>query len=197
MHADRSVHEPEPPPDPDSPLADSMEGTLEQPPASLITHFWSPGWNSDQSLNKFQEEVAGPLLGGDPGRRLLEPQPKSRPTFFPEVPDSLGERPGEFLAVPIPHIFGSDELSLLSPGVAALAPRPYVALSPEDAAVLGVAADGELEVVWDGVWGAFPVRLLPGLPRGLVGVPAGVPGALTLTAPAWVRLALRAREEGA
>jgi len=197
MHADRNVDEPEPPPDPDSPLADSMEGTLAQPPAPLITRFWSPGWNSDQSLNKFQEEVAGPLLGGDPGRRLLEPATTRQPAFFPEAPDPLGERPGEFLAVPIPHIFGSEELSLLSPGVAELAPRPYVALSPEDAASLGVAADGELEVVWDGVRRPFPVKLLPGLPRGLAGVPAGIPGALTLTAPAWVRLARRAREEAA
>ena len=26
-----------------------------------------------QALNKFQEEIAGPLRGGDPGVRLIEP----------------------------------------------------------------------------------------------------------------------------
>ena len=34
--------------------------------------FWAPGWNSIQAVNKFQEEIAGPLRGGDPGVRLLE-----------------------------------------------------------------------------------------------------------------------------
>ena len=41
--------------------------------------------------------------------------------------------------LPLHHIFGSEELSL-SPGVAELAPRPYVALNPDDAESL---VDGE------------------------------------------------------
>ena len=66
--ANLSVHEPRPPSDPDTPLSFTMEGFQGQPPSPLITQFWSPGWNSNQSLNKFQEEIAGPLRGGDPGR---------------------------------------------------------------------------------------------------------------------------------
>jgi NADH-quinone oxidoreductase subunit G len=44
-----------------------------QPPPALIPRYWSPGWNSVQAINKFQIEGGGPLHGGDPGRRLIEP----------------------------------------------------------------------------------------------------------------------------
>jgi NADH-quinone oxidoreductase subunit G len=68
------VHEPKPPEDPDSPLAFTMEGLRAPPPPPLIPRFWAPGWNSDQSMNKFQDEVGGGLRGGDPGVRLFEPE---------------------------------------------------------------------------------------------------------------------------
>ena len=73
MFANIDVYEPKPPEDPDSPLNFSMEGFHGDPPPALIPRFWAPGWNSVQSLNKFQEEVGGPLRGGNPGRRLIEP----------------------------------------------------------------------------------------------------------------------------
>ncbi len=79
MTANVDVHEPQPPDDPDSPLAFSMEGYDGQPPPALLPAFWAPGWNSVQALNKFQIEVGGPLRGGDPGRRLIEPASRGRP----------------------------------------------------------------------------------------------------------------------
>ena len=72
--ANRTVHEPAPPTDPDSPFVFSMEGQpLTSAPGRLLPFYWWPRWNSVQSLNKFQEEVGGPLRGGEPGVRLLEP----------------------------------------------------------------------------------------------------------------------------
>ncbi len=82
MHAKENVNEPKTPDDPDSPLAYSMEGYQEQPPSSLIPRYWSPGWNSVQALNKFQQEVGGPLRGGDPGKRLIEPPEESDHAYF-------------------------------------------------------------------------------------------------------------------
>ena len=67
MHADVDVSEPKPPDDPNSPLAFSMEGYEGRPPPALLAHDWAPHWNSVQALNKFQEEIGGPLRGGDPG----------------------------------------------------------------------------------------------------------------------------------
>ncbi len=136
IHAAETVHEPQPPEDPDSPLAFTMEGYPNQPPPPLIPRFWAPGWNSVQSLNKFQEEVAGPLRGGNPGRRLIEPGSDSPGRYFDEVPEAFERRDGYLLVVPGYHAFGSEELSILSPALAELAPKPYIAVNPEDAARL-------------------------------------------------------------
>ena len=40
--------------------------------------------------------------------------------------------------MPLYHIFGSEELSAAAPAVAELAPAPYLALNPADAAAFGL-----------------------------------------------------------
>ena len=134
MRANISVVEPKPPADPDSALAFSMEGASVQPPSALQPFFWSPGWNSIQSVNKFQSEIGDALRGGDAGIRLFEPSPGG--AYFTAVPPAFARRDAEWLIVPIEHIFGSEELSLQAPAVAELAPGPYLALNAADAASL-------------------------------------------------------------
>jgi NADH-quinone oxidoreductase subunit G len=199
MYADRDVHEPQPPQDVDSPLAFSMEGYSGPPPSALIREYWAPGWNSVQALNKFQQEVGGPLLGGDPGRRLIEPAPGAGtewfrgvpPAFHPVaevVPIGAGGDDTRGLAVPLYHIFGSEELSVLSRGVAHLSPGPYVALRPDDAARIVVKEGGLVCVTAAGAEYRLPVRLRPSLPEGVVGLPAGLAGGPVVDLPAWVEL---------
>jgi NADH-quinone oxidoreductase subunit G len=118
MLANVSLHEPKPPDDPDSPLAFSMEGYQGQPPAPLIARYWSPGWNSVQALNKFQQEVNGPLKGGDPGQRLIEPNREGPVRYYKEIPAASQLSNGEWLTGPRPHIFSSEELSGYAPGIA-------------------------------------------------------------------------------
>src|SRR5690606_19375260 len=72
MHAAVNVSEQKPPVDQDSPLSYTMEGSRLQPPPSAVPFYWAPGWNSIQAVNKYQQEVGGPLKGGDPGIKLLE-----------------------------------------------------------------------------------------------------------------------------
>ncbi|HKE27448.1 MAG TPA: NADH-quinone oxidoreductase subunit NuoG [Bryobacteraceae bacterium] len=179
MLANITVDEPKPPTDPDAPLAFSMEGNPDQPPAALQPFFWTPGWNSIQSVNKFQEEIGGPMRHGDPGVRTLEPDGNKRP-LFAEVPARFEARSGEWLLVPLYHIFGSEELSGFAPGIAQLSPQPYIALNPEDAA----AFDGEAELLGR----RLPLTQTPELPRGLAGVPAGVPPFAGLNLPMWSRI---------
>ena len=50
-----------------------MEGYYGPMPSALMPRFWTPGWNSVQSVTKFQEEVNGPYRDGNPGYRLVEP----------------------------------------------------------------------------------------------------------------------------
>ena len=80
-----------------------------------------------------QAEVGGELRGGDPGKRLIEPAVMVRPDYFREIPRPFSPQDGRWLLLPIHHIFGSEELSMLSHNIAQLAPKPYLALNPEDA----------------------------------------------------------------
>jgi NADH-quinone oxidoreductase subunit G len=178
MLANITVHEPKPPADPDSPLAFSMEGYPDQPPPSLVPFFWTPGWNSYQAVNKFQEEIAGPLRGGPAGVRLVE-QGKGD-GFFRNAPQPFQPRAGEWLLVARHHIFGSDALSREAPAIAELTPQPYVALNPQDAA----AFDAEVEVAGHRV----PVARDATLPRGVAAIPAGLPPFEGLELPQWSRI---------
>jgi NADH-quinone oxidoreductase subunit G len=189
MHADVSVHEPQPPADPDSPLSFSMEGYQGQPPSALIPRFWAPRWNSVQSVNKFQEEVAGPLRGGNPGQRLVEPRPGAQGEYFTEVPDAFKRRDGHLLVVPGYHIFGSEELSTLAPAIAELATRPYIAVNPQDAAEFAVDKDGLMEIAFSQVSHHLPVKFLPTVPAGLAIVPMGLAGLPWNGLPFWWKYA--------
>jgi NADH-quinone oxidoreductase subunit G len=185
MLADVSVHEPKPPEDPDSPLTFSMEGYPGAPPPSLIPRYWAPAWNSVQALNKFQDEVGGPLRGGDPGVRLVEPEASAAATYFASVPPAFVPREGEWRIVPRHHIFGSEELSVLSPAVRERAPQPYVALHPADVARLRLAAAEPVDLSVGDASYRVPHVAAPDLPRGVAEFPVGLPGLTGLVLPAW------------
>ncbi len=190
MEADRTVHEPKPPQDVDAPLTFSMEGAQGPPPPPALAHdFWAPGWNSVQAFNRFQEEIAGPLRGGDPGIRLIEPAAGSRTDWFTPPPRAFARRQASWRLVPLYHIHGSEELSSLAPGVASLAPAPYLALGPGDAASLQVADGDEVEIELGGRKLQLPVRLRPDLPAGVAGLPSGLPGLYCPADPGWTEIA--------
>jgi len=170
MLADITVHEPQPPDDPDSPLSFSMEGYPQQPPPALVPFFWAPGWNSPQAALKYQRESGGP------GVRLVEPDPQSSAPYFDRPPAAFQPRDGEWLVVPLFEIFGSEELSRHAPAVAQLTPRPYVAVSPD---ALQLTEGQEVRVTVCGSTYQLPVRLAPSLPAGVIGLPVPFGG------PAW------------
>jgi NADH-quinone oxidoreductase subunit G len=176
MVANISVHEPKPTDDPDSPLAFSMEGSNSLPPSPLIPRFWAPGWNSIQSLNKFQSEVGGPLIGGNPGCRLVEPSRNEENTYFQDIPPAFEPRKDEWLVVPLYHIYGSEEQSMLTPGIAMQAPQPYLGVNSADAARLHLKEGEQAEIQAGGVSYSLPIRQVPGLPEGVAGLPMGLAG---------------------
>jgi NADH-quinone oxidoreductase subunit G len=189
IRANLDVHERQPPPaDPDTPLAFSMEGYPGQPPPPLIPVFWAPHWNSGQALNKFQDEVGGPLRGGDPGVRLIEPGQAPETGYFGNVPAAFQRQAGKWLLAPLFHIFGSEELSVLAPGIAKLAAARYLALHPDDAAELGLDAGADAELHLERAAFRLPVLLRPDLPRGVAGLPAGLPSLDGIVLPAWAEI---------
>jgi NADH-quinone oxidoreductase subunit G len=191
-----NLHEPRPEQDASSPLAYTMEGRLQQPPSALVPRFWSPGWNSDQSLNKFQIEVGGPLRGGDPGVRIIEPPAEARGSYFPTDAVPVPIQPGTILLVARHHVFGSEELSVLSRGIASRTPAPYIALCAEDAKALDLTEGQKaLVAIKDGERKAISVVLtvvFRELPHGVASVPWGVPGMPVHELPAVARLSAQA-----
>ena len=189
MVADRTVHEPKPPGDPDTALTFTMEGFQGQPPPALVPRFWAPGWNSVQSVNFYQREVGGPLRGGDPGRRLIEPAGGGAPAYFDQVPPPFAREASAWWCVPFHHVFGSEELSALAGALGARVPRPYIALNPADVGRAGFEEGAEVLLLLDTTTHRLAVRAWPSLPAGVAGVPVGLPALPWLPIPAWGRIA--------
>ncbi|MEO8858585.1 MAG: NADH-quinone oxidoreductase subunit NuoG [Burkholderiaceae bacterium] len=172
MHANVSVFDQPPPRDADSPLAFSMEGHQGEAPPALNPRFWAPGWNSVQSLNKFQDEVGGALHGGNPGVRLIEPGTPPHPAarWRGAAPAPFERVEGEWLFVPLQQVFGSEELSSHAPGIAALSSPAFLSLGPDDASDLGLVAGDAVGLQLGGVERQLALRLQPELPRGVAGL---------------------------
>ena len=141
MRADVSVHEPKQPVDEESPLSFSMEGLSVGQPSSLMSYSWSPGWNSNQSIQKFQDEAGGEMKGGSAGVRLIIPG-HGVEAHTNSVPEAFQPSSTKLLLVPVYRVFGSDELSAKAPAIAELAGEPQLILCPEDASNFQVV-DGD------------------------------------------------------
>jgi NADH-quinone oxidoreductase subunit G len=192
--AERGGFELAPAADPDSPLAFSMEGYQGQPPSSLVPFYWRPGWNSVQALNKYQSAVGGPLRGGDPGIRLIEPLEDAQARYFTDIPSRFTPRKTEWLVVPLYRIFGSEELSGYAPAVQELIPGVSLSLHNLDAGRLGVEEGDEVDLTLDESVFPLSVRISEEMPSGVAGillVGPKIPGLPTL--PAWGRIRKRSR----
>ena len=178
-----NISEPKQPEDPDSALSYSMEGTPDKPPAALVPFFWSPGWNSIQSTNTYQEEPGGPMRGGDAGVRMFEPAAPNGQAWFSAIPPAFEPREGEWLLVPMYHFIGSEELSHAARGLAELATKPHVAVNCAD-----LAEGKEVEVSSAGGTFRLPVRHQADLPPGVACLSAGIAPLAGVALPAWGRI---------
>ncbi len=183
MRANISVHEPRQPQDKDTAFAFSMEGySGSKEDRQQIPFAWSPGWNSPQAWNKFQDEVGGHLRAGDPGVRLIEAKGASLGWF--SVPTAFNPAQGTWQAAPLHHLFGSEEMSSRAAPIAERTPEAYVALAKDEADRLGVNDGALLQLSINGQNLRLPLRVseelaigLVGLPVGLAGIPAAIAGA--------------------
>ncbi|HEY9049165.1 MAG TPA: NADH-quinone oxidoreductase subunit NuoG [Ohtaekwangia sp.] len=185
MNADKNVSEPKPPEDPDSAMSYTMEGYRGMPPSSMIPFFWSPGWNSVQSVNKYQQEIGASLRGGDPGIRLLNPVMEKPFEYFKAIPEAFRPMEDHLWIMPVYHIFGSEELSARSPSVAQRIEEPYILLHHDDALNLHLQ-DGELLTLHIGAHiYTLPVRITTEIPNGVAAVPYGFDGIPYAELPEW------------
>ena len=176
MRADISVHEPRTPQDNDTAFNFSMEGySGSAEPRQQVPFAWSPGWNSPQAWNKFQDEVGGHIRAGDPGTRLIESTGDSL-NWFAAVPRAFNPAPGTWQVVPFFHLFGSEENSSKAAPVQERIPAAYVALAKSEADRLGVNEGALLSLNVAGQTLRLPLRINEELGAGLVALPAGIAG---------------------
>lgn len=195
--ANVTVIEPRPPDDPETPFAFTMEGEQNVVPGPVVPRFWYPGWNSENAVSKFQIEVGGPLDGGNPGKRLIEPSGAlSAIPPQPETPSpSQGEGRGEgaashsIILLPRPRIFGSEELSCLAEGIAELIPAAEVVLHPDTAARFGLSECCDAEITIGRRTLRLPVRLDASTAHDCAVAPAGFSQTIGITSPVWVKIA--------
>ena len=176
MRANISVHEPRTSQDNDTAFSFSMEGySGSVEPRQQVPFAWSPGWNSPQAWNKFQDEVGGHLRAGDPGTRLIESQGDNL-GWFASVPRAFSPAQGTWQVVPFYHLFGSEENSSKAAPVQERIPAAYVALAKSEADRLGVNEGALLSLNVAGQTLRLPLRINEELGAGLVALPAGLAG---------------------
>ena len=128
---------------------------------------------------------AAPLPGGDRRARCAAADAGRRWSSRGRAPTARpvdaarrrrSRRGGRVAARARQHVFGSGELSVLTPGIAAQAPAPYVAVNAADAATSGARPARLLDVLLDGQTARLPlrvdVRCRPGSPACRSGCPA-------------------------
>ncbi|MCE2575233.1 NADH-quinone oxidoreductase subunit NuoG [Komagataeibacter sp. FNDCR2] len=167
-----SVHDQPPPASPDTPFSSSMEGAYgPDMPAPLVPGYQVPSWNSVQALNRFQGEIGGALRGGESGIRLFpatgrDGAPDAPYPYSTDIPPPFVAREDSVLVLPDARVFGSEELSMLSPPVAARASAPTLRVP------VGFAPATHMTLHLEDGAHVLPVEPLPGLPPGLVLCPA-------------------------
>ncbi|MFJ3370645.1 NADH-quinone oxidoreductase subunit NuoG [Pseudomonas sp. NPDC086251] len=176
MRADINVHEPRTSQDNDTAFSFSMEGySGSVEPRQQVPFAWSPGWNSPQAWNKFQDEVGGHIRAGDPGTRLIESTGDSL-NWFASVPRAFNPAQGTWQVVPFFHLFGSEENSSKAAPVQERIPAAYVSLAKSEADRLGVNDGALLSLNLAGQTLRLPLRINEELGAGLVALPAGIAG---------------------
>ena len=187
MRANVSVHEPKQREDEETPLAFTMEGLNRTQPGALLPWVWSPGWNSNQSVQKFQDHPGGALKGGTAGVRLLTAggHGKTGPTHSNRAAEARAQT-GHWQLVPRQRIFGSEELSALSPAIAELTESGFIEINNADATALGVATGDGLHI-GDGL-ATLEVRVNDTVAQGCAGYSCGLAGTDNLTPLACVIL---------
>jgi len=191
MNAGVNVHEPQQPHDHESPLAFSMEGLNRDQPAALTPYVWSPGWNSNQSLQKFQAEVDGPLKGGTAGVKLL--QSSASGATQKASCEAVEMQAHHWQLVPVHQVHGSDELSVNTDEIAEMAGMGFVSLGAAVAHKLGVSEGDGVVLASGGTEVSLEVRILQRVAKNCIGFGLGYAETLYLRAGSLATLAVDAQ----
>jgi len=179
MNASANVHEPKQAEDAESIMSFSMEGVSPLKDSSILASTWAPQWNSNQSISKFQDEVAGELKQGNPGNRIVSKREKPA-SYYSAKSKNKRKKKGAFRAIPAFQIFGSDEMTNKAAPIMERLIGSYVAISPTDAAKLQLVQNDSVELKVDDVVNEFSVCVREKVKTGTVAIFNGQGGFLNL-----------------
>ncbi|PWJ60092.1 NADH-quinone oxidoreductase subunit G [Dyadobacter jejuensis] len=189
MLAHIAVSEPRPDQDELSPFSFTMEGSRGFPPPPLTPYYWSPGWNSNQALNKYQIEVGGALAGRHAEVNLFAmastiPYPTKKGGVNQSQSVIQNATTHTFELLPITHIFGSEELSGYGDAISKLAPAPYFAINKQEASRLSLQPGVDIHLRIGKQTYPLTVQIGQELPAGCAAIPYNIPPLTGITWPA-------------
>ncbi|WNC71237.1 NADH-quinone oxidoreductase subunit NuoG [Thalassotalea psychrophila] len=152
MTANQNVHERKTTIDNNSPYKFSMEGSHPQSnqsassntsAANAMPYTWAPGWNSNQSISKYQQQVGSGLLNSSPVVQIYDPSESRESTpdtnvASENIKDQSVSKNNPINFIPAAHIFGNDYLGLKGIEFELLSPIPYVEINAALASQLGL-----------------------------------------------------------
>ncbi len=145
MKSNLNVHEPKQAVDSQSVMSFSMEGISSMKDSSVLASSWSPQWNSNQSISKFQSEINGELKQGHAGKLVIARGDEGN---YLDVSISQDSSAALQLSRAF-QIFGSDELSAQSSVIQQRMVGSYLGLSEADAKKNGLKQGDPVSI--DGV----------------------------------------------
>lgn len=204
INAEINVSEPKPPADNETPLGFTMEGcTLPPTPpqlgrgegwGSLNPFYWTPGWNSVQSLNKYQREIGGLLYNENPGINIIKSitlaheHMSTSAHYFTFIPSAFKPKDNELLILEITNIFGSDFLSSLSPSIAEAIPDSFILLNVLDSNKFSILENEIINVTVNNNTYRASAKVRIDIPEGVAGLFANVTKYGKIEFPDWGKI---------
>lgn len=191
INAETNVSEPKPPEDNETPLAFTMEGFSGKDKAGMTSSdlnpfYWKPGWNSVQSLNKYQKEIGGMLYNENPGIKIIRSD--SKHDYFTFIPDAFKPKNDELFVMLLPHIFGTEFMSSLSPSIAEATPEPYLLLNDADAEKFAIIKDELFNITVDNNTYRVTAKPSKDVPKGIAGLFVNVAKYGKIEFPEWGKI---------
>ncbi|MDA0713167.1 MAG: NADH-quinone oxidoreductase subunit NuoG [bacterium] len=194
MNANVTLIIAKPPNDINSPLAYTMEGFDGHPPSTLTPFFWAPGWNSVQSLNKYQKEVGGEYKRAVPVVRVFDGRKNIKLKFYNKPPTVFEPKENKWEIFPRYYIFGSEERAAMSLALSKKISLPSLGMNEIDAKRIDLMAGSMTNIEIDDQKIILPLVICPELPSGIAMMSFGLPDSQFVELPSYAHINL-ARSE--
>ncbi|WP_367670659.1 NADH-quinone oxidoreductase subunit NuoG [Sodalis-like secondary symbiont of Drepanosiphum platanoidis] len=139
-----------------------------------IPFAWYPGWNSNQSWNKFQKEIGGHLKHGDPGLILFKNK-NIKLNWFNKTPIKFFYKKNQYNIISFWSLFGNDETSRYSSTIQKVMIKSYVYINKNDFSWMKLKKNSLLSFYCLGEKIYLPIKFNKKINIGHIGLSIGFP----------------------